>query len=165
MKRWLAVGILLLALSACGVDRPEGVVERWLTAISQGPTGEPHAYAARTITDDLVPPPREESNLEVIEVGKGRVTGSTARVPFRIHKHDANPEIHVAELRRSRAGWRIVDVSQEDPSLKVPTEGGERIGKASPLVWLGGALSGLVMILLVALIMRFATRGAPQVEA
>lgn len=164
MKRGIALLGLLLALSVCGVDRPEGVVERWLTAIAQGPTGEPEVYGARNLADDLVPPPREESSLEVIEVGRGRVTGSTARVPFRIRKPDAEPELLVAEMTRKGGSWRIVEVSGADPNLTVPTQGGERIGRASFFVWLGGALSGVAMMLIVVLIMRLVGSLPPRVQ-
>jgi hypothetical protein len=149
--------VLLIVLGACGVDRPEGVVERWLTAIAQGPTGEPEVYAATRLTDELVPPPREESSLEIIEVGKGIVSGSTARVPFRIQKHKGRAEVLTAELSRSEGSWRIVKVSPGDPRLKVPTQGGERIGKATLPVWIGGALTGAIMMLLVAVTMRLVT--------
>lgn len=164
MRRAVTLLGLLMALSACGIDRPEGVVERWLTAIAQGPTGEPAVYGAKNLADDLVPPPREESSLEVIEVGRGRVTGSTARVPFRIQKPDAEPELLVAELTREGGGWRIVEVSGADLNLTVPTRGGERIGRASFIVWLGGALSGMAMMLIIVLIMRLVGSPPPRVQ-
>jgi hypothetical protein len=148
----------LLALGACtGVDRPEGVVERWLTAISQGPTGEPEIYASKELSDDLVPPPREESALEVIEVGKGTISRSKARVPFLIQVTDGSQAAHVAELSRNGGDWRIVRITAPDPNLRVPTQGGERIGKASLAVWVGGALAGLTMMIIVAVIMRRVT--------
>jgi hypothetical protein len=151
------------ALSACaGVDRPEGVVERWLTAIGQGPTGEPEVYASKELADDLVPPPREESSLEVIEVGKGSVSGTRARVPFRIQVPDGTPETHIAELSRVDGDWQIVRVARPDSELKIPTQGGERIGKASLAVWLGGALTGLAMMVVVAIIMKLVTAPPTQ---
>jgi hypothetical protein len=153
MRKALALLVFVVALLGCGVDRPEGVVERWLTAIAQGPTGEPEVYAAKDLSDDLVPPPREESSLEVIEVGKGRISGSSARVPFRIQKPDSSAELLVAELRRSEGTWRIVKVTGANSNLTVPTQGGERIGRASPLVWIGGLVVGLLVMLLMTVIM------------
>ncbi len=158
MRKALPLVAVAVALSACAaVDRPEGVVERWLTAIGQGPTGEPEIYASKELADDLVPPPREESSLEVIEVGKGTVSGARARVPFRIQIPDGTPATHVAELTRTDGEWQIDRVAGPDSTLLVPTEGGERIGKVSVAVWVGAALTGLAMMVVVALIMRLAT--------
>jgi hypothetical protein len=145
---------LLFALAACGPDRAEGVVERWLQAISQGPTGEPQIYSSNKLADEIVPRPRPASALEVIEVGKGSSSGREARVPYRVMRPKLKEEFGVAELRRSGSSWRIVDLLPKDPALKVPTEGGERIGKAKSVDWLAAAGAGLLLMILVAGIMR-----------
>src|SRR5205085_10618719 len=83
---WLAGLLCLIAglLGACGgIDRPEGVAERWLRAAGQGPAGQPQRYAHDDITRLVVPASSKPGTLEVIEVGRGRSGPMRADVPFR----------------------------------------------------------------------------------
>ena len=157
MRRVLFLVALFLALIACQPDRPEGIVERWLNAISQGPTGEPQIYSSNKLADEIVPRPRPDSALEVIEVGKGVSGVSEARVPFRIKPAKKDERLGVAQLRRTNGTWRVVRLLPEDPTLKVPTQGGERVGKAAARDWLFAAGAGVLLLLVVAGIMRLVT--------
>lgn len=154
-----------LALGACTtVDRPEGVVERWLTSINQGPTGEPERYAEEALSEEILPSPREAGGLDVIEVGKGAEEGGRARIPYRVARVSGEAMHGVAELERSASGeWMIVRLSPEDPTLLVPTGGGERIGRATPVVWVGSVAGGLLLVVMVFLTMRLV--GTPPVNS
>jgi len=150
-----------LALGACGgTDRPEGVVERWLISLNQGEAGEPERYAPKELSSQILPPPREPNDLDVIEVGKGRVAAGTALVPYRVEVLDGPRLDGIAQLQRliqrvvdgeprtTDLGWQITGLLPADPALRVPSEGGERIGGASAALWLGGVGSAGVLILL-----------------
>ena len=157
MRKLFLLSALMLALAACQPDRPEGIVERWLNAISQGPTGEPQIYSSNKLADEVVPRPRPDSALEVIEVGKGVSGAGEARVPFRIKPAKKDERLGVAQLRRANGTWRVVELLPEDPALKVPTQGGERVGKAAARDWLIAAAAGLLLLLLVAGVMKVVT--------
>lgn len=153
-KLWL---LAFIAFAACGIDRPEGVVERWLTSASQGPTGDPAAYADDSLTDQIVPPPREDGALEVIEVGRGRISGSAALVPFRVVSHSGDEIERVAELRRVKDGWTILRMTAPAAGLAVPTQGGERIGRAKTTDWLAATGAALLLVLITVGLMKLVT--------
>lgn len=162
MRKILLFAGLMLALSACQPDRPEGIVERWLNAISQGPTGEPQIYSSNKLADEIVPRPRPDSALEVIEVGKGVSKAGEARVPFRVKPAKEDERLGVAQLRRTKTSWRVVELLPEDPSLKVPTQGGERVGKAAARDWFIAAGAGVLLLVLVAGVMKVVTPSKVQ---
>lgn len=156
--RGLAV-LLLVALSGCfGVDRPEGVVEDWLRAINFGEAGEPEIYADLALADEILPDRSEPDGLDVLEVGVGAEDQGRARVPYRIRRVGEQDFFGVANLELTEAGWRIVGLGPSDPSLRVPSDDGPRLGKASSLAWLGALAAAVAMVVLTALVMAAAPR-------
>lgn len=155
---------LLIVLAACAnVDRPEGVVERWLKAINQGEIGEPEKYASPALSDEILADRKEPDGLDVIEVGRGEETGDRARVPYRIERAEGTKLNGVAELERSGGEWRVVALRPAEPSLRVATEGGDRIGKASYLAWVatvGTAIALVGITLALMTLVRRTTRAA-----
>ena len=135
----IALASSALLLGACGgTDRPEGVVERWLISLNQGEAGQPEKYAPDELSNRILPEPREPNDLDVIEVGRGRELGVAAQVPYRVEVLDGPKLEGVAQLQRTAAGWRVTFLLPADPALRVPSEGGHRIGSASVALWLAG---------------------------
>lgn len=149
----VAVALLLGACSAA--DRPEGAVERWLIALNQGPTGEPGRYASEELSEQILPKPRGDGDLSVIEVGKGVVDQDTARVPYRIEGNGTTIR-GTAELDRSSGQWQVVALAPRDPALEVPSAGGERIGKAPANAWLIALATAALLTLVTVGLMRLA---------
>ncbi|MBI4260823.1 MAG: hypothetical protein HY658_09695 [Actinobacteria bacterium] len=181
MKRLVAASALGVALlSSCHTaDRPEGVVDRWLTSLNQGSAGEPDLYADEEVTVWILGPWREcdPGALDVIEVGGGTESAASARVPFRVGLARTveslcgpsgllpGAEIEgVAILERRDGEWRIVDLGPPDPALRVPSEGGERIGKASAAAWAGGVGVAVALSLLTVALMRLFGRHPTAAE-
>jgi hypothetical protein len=151
----MAVAAALLA-GCSSTDGPEGVVERWLLSLNQGKAGEPERYAPETLSERILPEPREAGDLDVIEVGKGSISGGSARVPYRVEVLDGPNFDGVAELERTDDGWRVVALGPKDLSLSVPSEGGRRIGGAPLGFWLAGlAAAGALILLTVGLMAAF----------
>jgi len=174
MKRALFVlTMAALLLAACGgTDRPEGVVERWLVSLNQGKAGEPEKYAPDELSQRILPTwkNREPGELDVIEVGKGRRFAPPGRmlppgerhiVPFRVVRTEGNEITGTVQLVRPHAGpWQVEDLLSTDRELRVPSEGGDRIGHASTGAWLAGAGIAVALILLSVLLMSTVGREA-----
>ena len=159
MKRLVVLALLTtLFLPACGnTDRPEGVVERWLVSLNQGKAGQPEKYAPDLLSQQILPnwQSREPGDLDIVEVGKGRVHANVRYdVPFRV-KQLNGPEVSgVARLSRSilDGTWRVDETLPADPRLEVPSQGGDRIADTSSAVWLAGiGIAGLLILVSVAL--------------
>jgi hypothetical protein len=150
VRRTLAVAAVLVAvLSACSTtDRPEGVVERWLISLNNGGAGEPQKYAPDALSDRILPTPREPNDLDVIEVGRGRIEGDTALVPYRVEVLDGPRFDGVARLQRTAQGWTVVALQAKDPALAVPSEGGRHVGGASTSLWVVALALALALCLL-----------------
>lgn len=150
MRRALGLGVValvLLAPACAGADRPEGLVERWLTSLNQGAAGRPDEFAPAALSEEVLPgwADREPGALDVIEVGRAREFASmryvegAALVPFRAVR------VSGQELRASAllehdpdgTGWRIVAL--RPPGRPLPSEGGPTIGTAPPAAWLAAA--------------------------
>jgi hypothetical protein len=93
VKRIAIVSAVVLLLSACATtERPEGIFERWLSALNQGSAGEPLRYAYPSVSDAVLPGWRtsDPGAFDVIEVGRARPctyvgpAACEARVPFRV---------------------------------------------------------------------------------
>ena len=175
MRRLLPLAVVVVALlAACkGTDRPEGVVEQWLISLNQGKAGEPHKYAEARLSNEILPNWQtcDPGSLDVIEVGIHRDVGpggtDVALVPYRLKYvsdlsscrsavRPSAPRDGIAELRLDAGGWRIASIESRsaDALLRVPSEGGQRIGGASAAAWgLAVGISAALM-LLVALVMR-----------
>jgi hypothetical protein len=157
--KWRTAAALLIVLVACAkVDRPEGVVERWLRAINQGEIGEPEEYASPALSDEILADRKEPDGLEVIEVGRGEETGDRARVPYRVERAEGTKLKGVAELESSGGEWRVVALRPAEPSLPVPTEGGDRIGKASFLAWVATFGTALALVAITLALMSLVKR-------
>jgi hypothetical protein len=179
MKRALFVLVVAaLVLPACGgTDRPEGVVERWLVSLNQGKAGEPEKYAPDVLSQRILPnwQSRDPGALDVIEVGKGRpsdVEAVTYDVPFRVAEVNGSEVSLIARVfRHSMRGvdrgileFPIVELVAYDAGrqavLPLPSEGGDRIGDASPKVWLAAVGIAVALILLSVLLMSTVGREA-----
>lgn len=162
-------------LSACGgTDRPEGVVERWLISLNQGRAGQPETYAPDALSERVLPhwSTLDPGDLDVTEVGEGERINyayglpdgwEAYAVPFRVERLDGTRLRAIALLNKSpRHDWRIGALRRwsDFPDLRVPSEGGRRIGEASPVLWLWSMGVAFVLVLLTAGLM--ATAGKPQ---
>jgi len=168
--RRLAVAVLVavatLLLPACaGTDRPEGIVERWLTSLNQGAAGRPSRYAPDSVSQEILPNWRnlDPGELDVIEVGKGRTFISKeggARVPFRVVDTSGREVRATALLERNPdgTGGTIVRIEPATADLLLPSEGGPRIETATPAMWLAAASVALLFVLLSAALMSLVSR-------
>jgi hypothetical protein len=161
---FLLVAFALL-LPACGdTDRPEGVVERWLISLNQGKAGEPGKYAPDELSQRILPnwQRRDPGDLDVIEVGRGDTASSPEHrlppgrrylVPYRVTRLDGQEMKGVVELVSPHAEpWLVEELLPADPRLRVPSQGGRRIGGASIAVWLAGlGIAGLLILAAAAL--------------
>jgi hypothetical protein len=186
-----AAVLLALLPACGRTDRPEGVVERWLISLNQGAAGHPERYAPESISRSILSGWNrcDPGALDVVEVGKGRqfvtdrpITRTpAAAVPYRVAyttglDRDCNdpaashgPTEGIALLDRRKGAWHIRKLTSpsrggappEFAGLRVPSEGGRRIGGASFGQWLAGVGVGLGLALVVVALMRFAPRPAP----
>jgi len=168
----LLTAITLLVSPACGhTDRPEGVVERWLISLNQGRAGRPDRYAADALNQRILPDwaSRDPGDLDLIEVGKGKavvVPGASASppreyfaVPFRVERLHGPTSSQIAILLKRGVDWNVVTLrpSSTFPDLRVPSEGGQRVGGASAVLWL--AALGVAFVLVVVSMALMATVG------
>lgn len=182
----LALVLAVPVLGACGhTNRPEGIVERWLTALNQGPAGRPEQYAPDLLSQGMLPNWRacEPGALDVIEVGRGLESTLTGQphfylVPYRVEYVDDRAERCDTTLRpdlspRGMAllvmtgphqSWMVAEarpLSAGQPDLPLPSEGGPPVAQSSASLWLIGLVVGVVLCLLVALLMKATPRPAP----
>lgn len=173
MRRALALGALALALltPACADadQRPEGVVERWLTSLNQGAAGRPDRYASDEVSQAVLPGwhDLEPGELDVIEVGTDRGTRMCeercADVPFRVTDLNGDVTEGVALTESiSGDGWHVTAVELGTSSL--PPDGGSwAIPRAAAGWWLGaGAIAAVLSALAIVAVrlVRRSTRDA-----
>lgn len=132
---------ITVALLTAGdqVRRPEGAVERYLQALSNGHDadrwGDPR-LAGPLVDFDAA----DDTLFGTIEVGRAVLDGDTATVPARVIRNDtADTEISLElTVRRdgtgSPPGWRIVAI-EPVPTALVPSEGGDRPARADIVLW------------------------------
>jgi hypothetical protein len=157
------LGAALLLPSCAGTDRPEGVVERWLIALNQGSAGRPSQYAPEALSQQILPhwASRDPGDIDTIEVGKAvsvqmsyidhRLPLNTraAEVPYRVVLKKGGIKMEgVAEMVSVKSNWQIVGILPPAPLLKLPSEGGPRIGSASLALWLGSLGVALILTLI-----------------
>jgi uncharacterized protein YceK len=156
--------VFLLALAAfvlggCGhIDRPEGVVERWLISLNQGTAGEPGTYAPARLSERVLPDwaSRNPGDLDLIEVGRGRIYANDRYlVPFRVERLDGTElsGVVIGSGIGAEGTWRVEDLLPPDPTLPVPSEGGRRVGGVSGAVWLAAIGVAAALILVSAVLM------------
>ena len=166
LKRPFLVGVLacailfvliggVIALAATNTDdRPEGVAERWLTAVGDLTRDGVHADALERVTahGDVAFAPQfiggvhadGKSAFTALEVGKARRDGVGALVPAQYvargsdDKHDV-----LMVLAPDKDSWRVVEVRPQDPTLKVPSDGGDPAAKAPLGLYAVGLLVGV----------------------
>jgi hypothetical protein len=146
----LATAIVVLLLSGVIAvfssvdDRPEGVAERWLTAVGDLTRKGVHDDAAARVVGhgDLSLGEAEvgrandydgKSAFSALEVGKAKVDGDLARVPAKVTyraTHNTQTRSEIVTLRRTKDSWRVVAIENPNPTLKVPSDGGDVASKA-----------------------------------
>jgi len=158
-RRLLAVVLLALALgSACARDeaRPSGIAERWLQAVSDlGRDGlredaqERLAEYGTAAPIDVPDAEDDERTFSDLEVGKARIQGDVAVVPFRVNARiegDRKREIKGAlALAKDGDSWSVTEVAPAGPQDRVPSEGGARPASSKPSQWLLALLLGVAM--------------------
>jgi hypothetical protein len=169
LKRPFLIGVLfvaivlvflggLISLFGSTDDRPEGVAERWLTAVGDLSRKGVHDDAAKRVAADGDPKVAEilvgggfdyegKSAFTALEVGKApRVDDRTARVPAKVTyrgKDNGGTSRGVLTMERSGDSWRIVGIESPDPALKVPSDGGDVAAKAPITLYLVALVIGV----------------------
>jgi hypothetical protein len=137
-------------------DRPEGIAERWLTSVSDLTRKGVHADAEKRVTahgdlslgESLVAGINTDGKtaFTTLEVGKARRQDDLAFVPATWVSR-ANPpfdhQSRVVVLRRDKDTWRVVALQPPDPSLKVPSDGGDVASKAPVALYAVGLVIGV----------------------
>ena len=155
-----ALGAVIRAATS-GHHRPEGIAEHWLAAVGdttrKGVRSDARNRAARlgplALADPLLPSASTHGKaaFDDLEVGKARVTGADARVPFRLHQHVDHGSAPIRQgaiaLARHGASWRVVgvDLTSHLPGDKVPSQGGAPPSRAPLRLWLGSVMLGVVL--------------------
>lgn len=184
------VGLLAAAfgihLLSAGRHRPEGVAERWLTAVSgttrKGVEADARRRAAAigdpALAATLLPSDPEDKNaFEDLEVGKARSTGEGVpaggvAVPFQLHPHEASG-VKVTKggrielvRRAGGSGWTVVGVAVETGEARVPSNGYPPPSRAPSSLWVVAVLGGVLLTALTSVLVRWAGRAeerlAPQ---
>jgi hypothetical protein len=159
VRRLLVVVVALVALAACSTsERPEGIVERWLLALNQGPAGEPDRFAPAQVSDAVLPGWEDlgPGELDVIEVGSGDLIMDLCDegriVPFRVVPLEGDEVSDAACVR----GSRIVRLAglRDLPARIFPSGGGPAIGEGRASAWPIAVGVGLVILLASEALMR-----------
>jgi hypothetical protein len=159
MRRALAAVLLIVAaLGACARDeaRPSGIAERWLQAVSDHGRDGLREDAAERLAEygtaapiDVPDAEDDERTFSDLEVGKARVRGDVAVVPFRVNARlegDTKREIEGAlELVKDGDSWSVAQVLPAGPEDRVPSDGGPRPASSKPSQWLIALLLGIAM--------------------
>lgn len=152
LRRPFLIGVLASAIGViliCGViavfssvdDRPEGAAERWLTAVGDltrkgvhdDAAGRVQAHGDVALGEQLLTGVKadDKSAFTALEVGKARRDGDTALVPAElVGRGDDATRSQLLVLHRVGDSWRVVELRPADPSLKVPSNGGDVASKA-----------------------------------
>ncbi len=92
MRRWLPIAILALTVAACATtdQRPEGIVERWIVSMNQGPAGEPWRWADDYATSEVSPTwdTDEPGAIDSFSLGAARAEGDAYVVAFTLERLD-----------------------------------------------------------------------------
>ena len=178
----VAVALLLMVAAGLGIrsanagtHRPEGVAERWLSAIGdttrKGVKNDARRRAGDlgevSLGDRLVPTTtlHGKSAFTDLEVGKGRPAPDAVEVPFQLHQRTAGGDagsrlggVIVLTEAATGARWRVVGVVIEPGRAAVPSNGAPAPSKAGWSLWIGGAVAGLAVAVLCSLLVVWAGR-------
>lgn len=158
----LVIGFVLaggmIAAFGSGRDRPEGAAERWLTHVSDTTRKGVGDDSQRHVAEDgdtstaafLIGAHADtdgKSTFSAIEVGRARrIDEARVEVPVLLsYRSDADPFEGNVVLRKEGDAWKVIGVSPLDPSLRVPSEGGDPVAKASVGVYAGALVLGLLI--------------------
>jgi hypothetical protein len=158
-------------------DRPEGIAERWLTAVGDTTRKGVHDDAVKRVTEHgdvaLGEPLLEgvkaegKSAFTTLEVGKARREGDSALVPIELVGRgydDGVSRRQLLVLHRSGDAWRVVEVRAADPTLRVPSDGGDVAAKAPVGLYVVGLLIGVGVAAAASALVRAAGREHEQSE-
>jgi hypothetical protein len=190
LRKGFAIGLIVVVsamiLLGIGVKtassrhhRPEGIAERWLAAVSDTTRSGVEADAKHRanavgpveLAKPLISPDTGgKAAFDDLEVGKARVTGDTARVPFLLHAHS---ESGGSEKKRgaviltrapTSAGWKVVDVDMTThlPTDRVPSEGGPPPCRAPLSFWIGAIVIAIILTFISFGIVEWASRSAER---
>jgi hypothetical protein len=133
----------LISLFGSTGDRPEGVAERWLTAVGDLTRKGVHDDAVERVSahgdvalgEQLLEGVKadDKSAFTELEVGKARRAGDTALVPAELVGRgyaDGVKRVQLLVLQRGGDSWRVVELRPADTTLKVPSSGGDVASKA-----------------------------------
>jgi hypothetical protein len=137
MRQLAVLPVLLLSLVACSQqERPEGVVERWLVSLNQGPAGEPGLWAEERATREVTSwfDNSEPGQLDSIVIGQVfNVTDGGRLVQFSITTIDG-------ETRSGEA--LLVHRSGEEGSTRIITAANPTDAAVTSSGWSGNASTG-----------------------
>jgi hypothetical protein len=166
----------VIAIANHGHHRPEGAAERWLSAVSdttrKGVRADARDRAEKLGPVALALPllPADDTKgkgaFPDLEVGKARLSGAQARVPYRLHQRALHGKNPVREgtivLQRAGTGWHVTALDARQPGERVPSDGGRPPSSAGLGLWLGAVALGIVVTLLVTLLVEWATRSSQR---
>jgi hypothetical protein len=163
LKRPFLVGLLataiaflimggLIAVFATRDDRPEGVAERWLTAVGdltrKGVRSDTEKrvtnHGALSLASMFITAGHDydgKTAFTALEVGRGRRLNAQITLVGMKVTDRANDKTTkaVLALQRSGGSWRVTAVQPESAELRVPSDGGPSVSEA-PVTLYGVAL-------------------------
>jgi hypothetical protein len=166
MRRLFAATAAVLVLFACGgAERPEGIVERWLTSLNQGKAGRPELYASDSLSQQIVPDweGREPGELDLIEVGRaGRASGPDSwYVPFRVEFVSGQAVQRAVIVSTRRGAPRVVSFTGVVEDHLLPSEGGPTVAGGGFVAWLAAIGVAALLVLGSSAIMSVVRRRTP----
>ena len=172
---FLLVGGVIAVFATSTDDRPEGIAERWLTAAGDLTRDGVHADAVKRVEAhgdlelaDLLTGQIDadgKSAFSGLEVGRARRDGTTALVPAQVvtRDHDAKRDI-VIVLTRTADSWRVSDFRPADPTLRVPSDGGDVAAKAPVALYAVAMVIGVGVAAAASAMVRLAGREQEQLS-
>jgi hypothetical protein len=164
----IIVGVVALFVVSTD-DRPEGIAERWLSSVGDLTRDGIHSDAVARVRghgdvalgEGLVANVKADGKAAFtsLEVGKARRTGDTALVPAQlVARGDDTTRRYVVVLQRDGDSWRVTALRPPDPTLKVPSEGGDVAAKAPVSLYLIALVIGVGIAAGAAALVRAAGR-------
>jgi hypothetical protein len=143
----------LIAVFATRDDRPEGVAERWLTAVGDLTRKGVLSDAQKRVTthgdlslaDTFITRAHDydgKSAFTALEVGRGRrLNAQVTLVPMKLtdRADDKKTKQAVLVLQKTGDSWRVTAVQPASAELRVPSDGGPSVSEA-PVTLYGVAL-------------------------